>query len=101
LLAQRRIDPSKFNRGARGRRSVHDDAFLANVAAVYVDHVRSGTSDATVATARDIRYSTTQAKRLIAQARERGLLTETEQRRAGGELTDKAREILRREEEGA
>jgi hypothetical protein len=99
LLAERRIDSATFDRSARGRRAAHDDAFLANVAAVYVALVRSGSKRPTPETAYEIRYSITQTKRFIAQARERGLLTETVKRRAGGELTDKAREILRREAE--
>jgi hypothetical protein len=98
LLARQRIEPELLQQDRSRRRQTHDDHFLSQIAAIYVDLVRDSREPAWE-TARTIGYSLAHTKRLLTEARRRGLLTGTTRRRAGGELTEKARALLARKED--
>ncbi len=74
--------------GRRGR----PPRFYADLAANYVERLSSPRPVAELAEA--MHLSTSQVRNLLFQARERGLLTSAGPRRAGGDLTDKARRLL-------
>jgi hypothetical protein len=76
-----------------GGRKGRDDFFYAGIAAHYSHEARES-RHATQAVAELLTLSPSRARELIATARARGLLTHTTQGRAGGQLTDKARELL-------
>jgi hypothetical protein len=82
-----------------GRRG-HDDRFLAHVASVYAVAIAAGSRRPIADAAERLReagqhYSRPRIRDLVFQARERGLLSAAAAPgRAGGELTDAAKEIL-------
>ena len=97
LLAERRWTPETYRRSPRGRRP-KDDRALAEIAAVYVSHAGSRTQ--LDDTARERKSSPQYTKRLLKQARDRGLLGNPPGRgRAGGELTDRAKALLQEQHE--
>jgi hypothetical protein len=76
--------------GRRGR----VDHYYAALAAMYVDLVQRGSSRPNVELAETLCVNTQTVTNQLYEARKRGLLTQAAQGRAGGELTDKARQIL-------
>ncbi|WP_052668658.1 hypothetical protein [Nitriliruptor alkaliphilus] len=81
------------------RRQYLTEADLAEVARVYVEALQEGRpTAAAVAQARGVEEGT--ARNLVRRARQVGLLTQTADRQAGGELTVRARELLGMDEEG-
>lgn len=99
VLAAHGLEPSRIERAQRGgragRRQTNDDRRLAELAA---DYITLSLSDrAPVATLASRHYMTRgHAKRLLAEARKRGLLERAPElgTRAGGVLTEKARALL-------
>jgi hypothetical protein len=104
VLADHRLDPTQLQqveRGGRaGRRRANDDRRLAKLAS---DYVALALSDRRPVETLASRHHITRghAKRLLAEARKRGLLERAPElgTRAGGTLTDKARALLERGEE--
>lgn len=80
--------------GRRGR----PDRFYAELAADYCSALGSATPVKDLAEA--VNYSESQIRSLLYEARRRDLLTETPSGKAGGSLTDKARELLAATDEG-
>ncbi len=76
--------------GRRGR----DDRAYAEIAALYVDEVLSGANGAVKRLAARLHYSPSQIRSVLYAARRRGLLTESPNGKAGGELTEKARRLI-------
>jgi hypothetical protein len=87
------VRPAK--RGHPGRRG-HDDLTYAKVAALYARAVALGSRAPVRVVAQELVITIDHAKRLVGVARKRGLLTPGRRGRAGGELTDRARELLAR-----
>lgn len=91
------IDPGPRRPGRRGR----DDRHYASVAALYLETCREATKDED----RDVmtrlggklHLSESTIRGQLGEARRRGLLTEAPAGRSGGELTNRARQILRGE----
>lgn len=87
--------------GSKGR----DDQFYAVVASMYVDALERGSrkpvvdAAAALSKARRGTYEPTYVRDLLHVARQRGLLTRPPKGRAGGQLTDKARQVLDQEEQ--
>jgi hypothetical protein len=87
------IDLEEFARNPRPGRRGRPDAFYARLAAQYVDLLRtSSTPTKDLAELRN--YSASSTRDFLNQARKRGLLTPSSVGRAGGELTEKARELI-------
>ncbi len=86
--------------GSSGR----DDRFYALVAAAYVAAIERGSRKPVVAAADTLSkawegtYEPTYVRDLLHVARGRELLTRPPKGRAGGQLTEKARALLRRED---
>jgi len=80
--------------GQRGR----DDLDYARVAALYVRSVESEQPVDDVAKA--LYLSKSQVRNILHEARQRNLLTRVGRGKAGGQLTAKAQEILRQDEDG-
>lgn len=76
--------------GSAGR----GDHRYAAVAAVYVDLLDAGDPSPVVTMASVLHLSVKTVRNLLYKAREKGLLTSAGRGRAGGQLTDKAKEIL-------
>jgi hypothetical protein len=87
------IDLQEFARNPRPGRKGRPDVFYARLAAQYVELLKS-TSTPTKDLAKLRNYSDSSTRDLLNQARARGLLTRSAKGRAGGELTEKARELL-------
>jgi transposase-like protein len=77
-------------RPARG----HDDLFHAQIAAGYAEKVRSG-STPIARLARDLKHSRNTVANWVSEARNRDLLSREGPGKSGGQLTDKARQILK------
>jgi hypothetical protein len=71
------------------------DLVYAVLAASYADKIQAGRRDAARLIAEELGRTPSHVRELVATARERGLLTETKQGRAGGALTQKAIDLLR------
>ena len=84
----------KSRTGRRGR----SDYEYALVAADYVKAIPSGRPIQELA--RDTPYSTVRLAQIIQEARRRELLTPTARGKAGGELTDKAKQLLKGKGDG-
>ena len=76
--------------GSAGRGDTH----YAAVAASYVALLDAGDPRPVAALADQLHLSVTTVRNLLYKARERGLLTSAGRGRAGGQLTDKAKEML-------
>lgn len=76
--------------GRRGR----PDAFYAHLAQEYLQTVRAGSPAPLVEIANRMGSNANTVAARIKEARRRGLLSRTDRGRSGGELTDKARELL-------
>ena len=89
-------------RSQRGPQT-NDGPYFAFIASVYADACLSGMRQPLEITRKRVGYSARHTKRLLKEARDRGILTETQQGKAGGALTKKGRAALdtynRREEE--
>jgi len=87
--------------GRKGR----EDRFYAIVAAAYVDAIERGSRTPVVSAAEALSnarsgpYEPPYVRDLLHVARQRGLLTRPPRGRAGGQLTDKARALLQREDD--
>jgi hypothetical protein len=87
------IDLEEFAHNPRPGRRGRPDAFYARLAAQYVELLKtSSTPTKDLAAMRD--YSASSTRDFLNQARKRGLLTRSDMGRAGGVLTDRARELL-------
>jgi hypothetical protein len=96
LGIQFEIDRAEFHEQRRPGRRGRSDLFYAEVAARYVEFTRSS-STATKDLAGALQSSPSSARDLLSEARRRNLLTRPPVKgRQGGELTEKAIEILRR-----
>lgn len=93
-----RKDGSALGLVARRRRIV-DENHLALVAKDYVTAIEEG-NGTTAAIAEKYFLSAVAARKRIIQARKAGMLTETQERKKGGELTDRANQVLIRLQEG-
>lgn len=86
--------------GRKGR----EDSFYVVAAAAYVDALEQGNRKPVVTAAQTLSetwggtYEPTYVRDLLHVARERGLLTRPPRGRAGGQLTDRARALLQRED---
>lgn len=79
----------------RPRGSVRlSDRDLAERAAIYVSLVERGTPSPNAALAKHFGYDKRTAEGWVSAARKRELLTQTEPRKRGGSLTDKAKQLL-------
>ena len=87
------IDLEEFARNPRPGRRGRPDAFYARLAAQYVELLKTS-STPTKNLAKTRNYSESSTRDFLNQARKRGLLTHSDKGRAGGELTDKARDLL-------
>jgi hypothetical protein len=87
------IDLEEFARNPRPGRRGRPDAFYARLAAQYVELLKTS-STPTKDLAETRNYSPSSTRDFLNQARTRGLLTRSAKGRAGGELTEKARELL-------
>lgn len=85
-------------------RTGRDDTYYVAVAAAYVSAIGHGSRQPVVDAAKELSitwggdYEPTYVRDLLHVARQRELLTRPPKGRAGGQLTDKARAILQREE---
>lgn len=101
--------PSKFTReavsaprrpGSKGR----DDRFYVAVASLYVEALERGSRRPVVDAAQELSakrrgvFEPAYVRDVLHVARQRGLLSRPPKGRAGGQLTDKARALLQREE---
>jgi transposase-like protein len=92
----RRLDPrlARQLEASPGRRGRPDEVY-AEVAAAYVDLVESGTTTSPVkALAEQYGYSVSAVNNWVAEARNRGLLSRSPRGKAGGHLTERARQLL-------
>jgi biotin operon repressor len=88
------VDPDVARiRRPPGRNARASDERLAGIAARYV-RLASASRAPLPELARELGYSRGHVKRLVQEARRRGLLTEAPDRRAGGQLTPRALELL-------
>lgn len=87
------IDLQEFARNPRPGRKGRPDVFYALLAAQYVELLKT-TSTPTKDLSELRNYSASSTRDFLNQARTRGLLTRSAKGRAGGELTEKARELL-------
>ena len=85
-----RVKPQSGRPGRRG----HSDLFYASIAARYVAAVRSGSRAPVEKVAADLKLTADHVRDLLGVARKRGLLTRAPKGKAGGELTDLAKELL-------
>lgn len=76
------------------RRAGRDDRYYAEIAAAYVRECATSRSPV-VDLARRLRLASVTVRDAVAEARRRDLLTKAGKGRAGGELTEHAREILK------
>jgi hypothetical protein len=83
----------EFRKHPRPGRVGRPDVFYASLAAQYVELLKASATP-TKALAELHSYSESSMRDYLHQARERGLLTKAPPGRSGGELTDKAKEIL-------
>ena len=83
---------AEFERNPRPGRRGRDDAFYAEWAARYVSLLNHPRPVAELA--RQHNYSESQIRNFLHEARKRELLTAAPTGRAGGSLTDKAKELL-------
>ncbi len=81
------------------RRGRWTDADYVALAARYVGKVRDGSRAPVADLAAEMNYSPARIRQALKRARDRGWLTKTVRRRAGGTLTDEALAIARREKE--
>jgi hypothetical protein len=82
-------------RPGRARRRAPDDISLAQIANSYRDVRQTAPRRVIVALAAQLRLDEREVSQLVYRARKRGLLTSTKQGAAGGELTAKARRLLK------
>lgn len=76
-----------------GRRG-HDDLFYARFASGYIDQLARRSSTPTRDLAESLHYSQSYVRDVISRARKRGLLTQSPRGRPGGQLTEKALQVL-------
>jgi hypothetical protein len=81
-----------FRKTPRPGRIGRDDLWYAQLAAAYVANIGSKTPVRDLA--QRLHISESQLRNLLYEARRRGLLTSAPRGKAGGSLTDKARELL-------
>jgi hypothetical protein len=93
------VDLTEFARNRRPGRRGRPDVFYARLAAEYVD-LLSASSTPTKDLAERHNYSATSVRDFLNQARTRGLLTRSQQGRAGGELTEAALKLLSKHGKG-
>jgi hypothetical protein len=93
------IDIREFARHPRPGRRGRDDIYYARLAAEYVELLTTS-STPTKDLAEKHHYSATVMRDYLNQARSRGLLTRPERGRAGGQLTEKARDLLTKKGRG-
>lgn len=87
-----------FQEVKRPGRSGRDDRAYAEVAALYVEKLRTNPKTALKDLADDLGYSRSQVRNVLYTARRRRLLTAAQPGKAGGELTEKALALLRHDE---
>lgn len=83
----------------RPGRQGHPDVFYAGVASEYVQRLAMGRRSPVRDIAKARQYSTSMVNNWVHTARKRGLLTASPPGRAGGDLTDRARQLLAGEHE--
>ena len=89
------VDLGEFKRDPRPGKRGRPDVFYAGIAKEYVDLLGESTAP-TRDLAQRLGYSSSSVARdLLHQARARGLLTGTSKGLAGGQLTDKAKDLLK------
>lgn len=88
-----------LRRAARPGRGGRDDFYFASVAADYVAALRKNSRNPVAALASMRGVSPATVRNLVHEARRRGLLTPSLAGRAGGELTEKAKALLREQKE--
>lgn len=93
------VDLREFARNRRPGRRGRPDVFYARLAAEYVE-LLSASSTPTKDLAEKHDYSATSMRDYLNQARVRGLLTRSQQGRAGGELTEGALKLLSKHGKG-
>lgn len=86
-------DEAEFLQNRRPGKVGRPDSFYARVAVRYLEHVRAGASP-TKALAAERHISPSSARDLIHEARTRGLLTSMGRGQAGGQLTERAKDLL-------
>jgi hypothetical protein len=92
------LRPDQLGPSRVSAQSPYDDLFFAQWAARYVNEQQRGHKPVVVlAEAHCLSPAT--IRNYLQQARDRGLLTEAPPGRAGGDLTDKARDLLRDQED--
>jgi hypothetical protein len=84
------VMPARSRRGPKGL----PDLLYAQVARDYVDHCAAGSRSPALDVARRRRLSAPRVRRMLSEARRRGLLMGLTRRRSGGALTDRARMVL-------
>ncbi len=82
------------------RRRRRDETELARIAGRYAE-LATQVSSPSKALAEEMHLSRDRMRKLIAEARDRGLLTEATKGRAGGTITTRAREVLEEERSNA
>jgi hypothetical protein len=87
------VDLREFDRNQRPGKRGRPDVFYAGVAKRYVELLISSSAP-TKDLADELGKPVTSTRDLLHQARQRGLLTSPSKGLAGGELTEKARELL-------
>lgn len=87
-----------FSDRPRPGRAGRDDLPYAEMAALYVEKQRTNAKTALKDLASEKAYSESRVRNILFTARQRELLTAAPAGKAGGELTDKALDILRHEE---
>lgn len=91
------IDLREFKRNPRPGRRGRADIFYARIAADYVELLATS-STPTKDLAKKHHYGESQMRDFLNKARTRGLLTRPERGRAGGQLTQKGRDLLAKSE---
>lgn len=81
--------------GLEGRTQTRDDKFKANLAAAYIEQIRkTGSKGVYEELGGKLGYSPHTLRSYVKQIRDQGFLTSTVRGVAGGDLTEKTREIL-------
>lgn len=86
-----------FDKEPRPGRRGRADRSYAEVAAIYVEACQSGSRSPVVDVAESLSYSTKRVRNLLTAARRKGLLTAAPAGRHGGQLTEAALTLLRKD----
>ena len=90
------FEPPAAGQGKKPGRPRRPDLFYARIAARYVEELEAGNRRPTAAVAESSHFSAPHIRDAVHEARVRGLLTRPpSQGRPGGQLTDRARSLLR------